>query len=811
MRETRLLILLTMTIVAFAAAPSRAEEQPERVNKLIAVLKSDAGPHEKSDACRELGVYGTKDAVPALAALLTDEKLATVARTGLEAIPDPAVDDALRNALPQVKGNLLAGVINSLGSRRDTKAVEPLAALLSDADAEVAGAAAASLGKIGTPAAAAALQKALPTAPAGVLPAICEGCLRCAEAALADGKRDDAIALYDRLRAVQVPDHIRIAVMRGAIVARGAAGTALAIEQLKSADAGMFSVALRVAHELPGAELTRALTAELGKLPPEKQVLLLQVLGTRRDAAAVPAVLEAAKTGPDSVRVAAIRALTQIGDASALVALVELATSGTGEVARAAQVSIASFSGKEADAAIASLLNQADAKTRGLAVGLVGLRRVASAVPALLKAAEDNDEAVRTASLRVLGDLAGAAELPAMLGLLVKARSPQETQAGESALSAICVRETDREACADKVAACFASAQGAQKAALLRVLRSVGGAKALAAVRAAGGDANAEIKDPALRILCDWATPDALPDVAQLAKTAADPAVKILALRGYLRLITKQDVPAEKKLASLKEAMALAARSDEKKLALAALGETPHPEAAKLIEACLAEDAVKAEAELALLRISQLMAGSSPDETKAALGRLIASSANANLKKQAQTLLQQLEKSGDYVTAWQVAGPYTEDGKDGFALRNVAFPPEKPDAKDVKWAMMPAGAERGGAMYLDLAAVCGAGDNKAAYVRTWVRSDKEQPARFEFGSDDCDKLWLNGTQIHEDAKGGAATPGKFSVNVTLKQGVNTLLMKVTQVSGPWEFCFRICKPDGGKLEGLKIQATPPAE
>ena len=812
MRRTTL-IALTLATAALLARPGEqaaANDAKARQEKLITVLKSDTGLHEKAEACRELGVVGTKDAVPALAALLADEKLSTHARTGLENIPDPAVDDALRGALSQLKGKPLLGVIASVGSRRDTKALERLTALLSDADAEAASAAAAALGKIGTAEAAAALCKALPTG-GPALPAMCEGCLACAEAALAEGKRDEAVALYDKVRAVQTPDHIRIAAMRGAIVARGTAGIPLLIEQLKSTDPGMFAVALRAAHELPGAEATQALAAELDKLPPEKQVPLLQTLGDRGDAAAVPAVAAAVKSGAGNVRVAAVKVLTQLGSPSSLQLLVDLATGGDAEVARAAQTALASFPAKEMDAAIASLLTQADAKTRCMAIELLGQRRVASSIPTLLKTAEDTDEQVRIASLKVLSDLAGAAELPVLLSLLTKAKSPQETQAAESALRGLCVRLGDPDGCADKVVVGLASAQGGAKLALLRALRSIGGAKALAAIRAAAADANAEVKESALRILCEWPSADALPDVAQLAKTSTDPAVKILALRACLRLIPKQDVAAEKKLASLKEALALTARDDERKLALAALGEIPHAEAAAMIEQYLANDAVKAEAENALLRISQLLAGTSPDDARAALNKLIASTANANLKKQAQGLLQQIEKFGDFVTAWQVAGPYVQDGTDGFALRDVVFAPEKPGAKDVTWAMMPPAAERDGAMYLDLAAVCGAGENKCAYVRTWVRSDKEQPAKFEFGTDDCNKVWFNGTQVHADAKGGAAKPGKFNVKVTLKQGVNALLMKVTQVSGPWEFCFRICKADGSKLEGLKIQATPPAE
>lgn len=122
----------------------------EQENKLLEVLKSDAPQKDKVDACRQLGVIGTKDAVPVLAALLADEKLSHMARYALEPIPDPAVDDALRAALGKLKGRQLVGVIGSIGVRRDAKAIDALAKLLKDPDADVAQAAARALGKIGT-------------------------------------------------------------------------------------------------------------------------------------------------------------------------------------------------------------------------------------------------------------------------------------------------------------------------------------------------------------------------------------------------------------------------------------------------------------------------------------------------------------------------------------------------------------------------------------------------------------------------------------------------------------------------------------
>lgn len=141
-------LLFASTVQLFGQTVPPATK--ENVDKLIAVIKSDAPQKEKVDACRQLSVIGTKDAVEPLAALLTDEKLSDMARYGLEPIPDPAVDDALRNALGELKGRLLAGVITSIGVRRDTKAVEALSKLLQDQDSIVVQAAAHALAQLVT-------------------------------------------------------------------------------------------------------------------------------------------------------------------------------------------------------------------------------------------------------------------------------------------------------------------------------------------------------------------------------------------------------------------------------------------------------------------------------------------------------------------------------------------------------------------------------------------------------------------------------------------------------------------------------------
>ncbi len=442
--------LLNFALAAALLAATTAAASAATEAQLLAVLKSNATQKEKVDACRELARVAGKQSVPVLAALLGDEKLSHMARYALETIPDPSVDDALRDALGKLQGRPLLGVIGSLGVRRDAKAVGAIAKLLTNADDKLAQAAARALGQIGTPEAASALSSALrheqtrlkanelfestplPGAPA----AVCEGLFRCAESLAAAGQGAESQAIYDDLRGLRyAPQQVRAGALRGAILARQKEGIPLMLEAIRGKDHVRTAAAARTAMEMPGPEVTAALASELPKLPAEKQVLLIDTLGYRGDASAGPALLALASKGPDNVRLAAIHNLTHLGYTPALTLLAELSLADNAELAAAARACLGSFPGKDADAAILALLAHKEAKVRRLAVEMVGQRNFTQSACSLLKAAADDDESVRIAALNALRDQAGLAELPALLNLLVKARSSAESQAAESALA----------------------------------------------------------------------------------------------------------------------------------------------------------------------------------------------------------------------------------------------------------------------------------------------------------------------------------------------------------------------------------------
>lgn len=182
--------------------------------KLVAMLKDpNSTLFQKAIACKKLSIVGGKDAIPPMAALLGDPKLACYARFGMEPNPDPSVDDAFRAALPKLKGRLQVGVIHSIGFRKDAKALSALSKLIGDPDPEVAGAAAASVGMIGGLQAGKVLEAALKSTPPAVLPVAARACLLCAESVMAIN-RARGLELYTELSATTMPEPVRLAAIR---------------------------------------------------------------------------------------------------------------------------------------------------------------------------------------------------------------------------------------------------------------------------------------------------------------------------------------------------------------------------------------------------------------------------------------------------------------------------------------------------------------------------------------------------------------------------------------------------------------------
>jgi HEAT repeat protein len=642
MSSKRLTVNLTL-ILLFACAPSFGQTIPqntrENAQRLVVVLKSDAAYEEKAAACRQLAAIGTKEAVAPLAALLADEKLSHMARYALETIPDPAVDKALRRELGRSSGKTLIGIIGSLGVRQDARAVPALAALLENPVPEVAQAAARALGQIGSRAAGRALRTALDKAPEGNRLALSEGLFRYAEGA-DKGKSAEARAVFDHLLSLPGPSHVRAGALRAAILSRGQQGLPLLQKHLAAGDFVLFTSAVQTALELPGRETTGTLAAELPRLAPDRQVAVIQVLGKRADPAAAASLAPLAKTADATVRVASIRALTEIADSSAIPILVELTADPVVRVAQAAREGLAAFPGKQADEAVLAMLSGTQTNRRLTALELIELRQLKASVPALLQASRDPEPAIRRNATRAIGKVGSQSDFPALIDLFSAWKEPAELAVAEQALADLAVRSEDREGCATQLVRILPQSDPAHRSGGYRVLSLIGGPTALETVRRGVNESDPSVQSAAVRSLCSWKTADAAPALLALLKDPAHEKDRNLCLRGYLGLAGQPGVSATDRLAMCREAGAFLRTDEDAKLLLSVLGHTPSASALGMVLAYLDNPATRDEAGFAAVSIGEAIVSEKPQEVRSALQRVIASTQNQALIERAKVVVQ---------------------------------------------------------------------------------------------------------------------------------------------------------------------------
>ncbi len=202
---------------AIVAAHDDSALSKDIEGRFVVIIKSDSPRAAKDFSLRALRVIGTDESIPAIAELLTDKDLSHMARYALERNSSPAAAKALREALAKSSGGIKVGLLSSIGDRHDNEAVEAAAKCLVDTDAAVVNAAVHALGDIGSLDAAKALNDFAKSAPDKAKMAVVDARLACAERLLADGKKDEAKAIYQSLAGDDQPKHVRAGAKLGLV------------------------------------------------------------------------------------------------------------------------------------------------------------------------------------------------------------------------------------------------------------------------------------------------------------------------------------------------------------------------------------------------------------------------------------------------------------------------------------------------------------------------------------------------------------------------------------------------------------------
>jgi len=184
---------------------------------------------------------------------------------------------------------------------------------------------------------------------------------------------------------------------------------------------------------------------------------------------------------------------------------------------------------------------------------------------------------------------------------------------------------------------------------LLRALARAGGPDALKAIVDRLEDEDEAVRDQAVRMLSGWPDRSAVPHLKELAKQKDNLRHHVLATRGLVRLGGPQkaqpadpekDQPADPD--ALAEAMGLASRAQEKRLALAALGGVATAQSLALVAPALDDPELAEDAALAAVAIAEKMKDAKKDEVRPTLEKALKQAKSQEVRDRAEKVLKSL-------------------------------------------------------------------------------------------------------------------------------------------------------------------------
>ena len=295
---------------------------------------------------------------------------------------------------------------------------------------------------------------------------------------------------------------------------------------------------------------------------------------------------------------------------------------------------------------IVESLQNDDRQVRVELINSLVARIATSAAKDISKLINDSDQKVRLAALNAVGELGGKTEIVQIIDFLNERENDKDRSGALNALRSICGRLGKESA--DPILVGLKKARKTDRIDLLSLLPLVGTGTALQAVRNAADNQDPNNQDAGIRALARWTDQDAREDLQMLTYKAGKLNHRILAFRGYIRLVKEASTSETDKIKLLRDAVRKAERRQEKVLALSGFGDIHSLESLKQMEQFIDDKDISEEACAVVVKICSNMGAEHKTDIAGALNQVLQITKNDRILGDARELMRQLDIQSEF-------------------------------------------------------------------------------------------------------------------------------------------------------------------
>lgn len=170
-----------------------------------------------------------------------------------------------------------------------------------------------------------------------------------------------------------------------------------------------------------------------------------------------------------------------------------------------------------------------------------------------------------------------------------------------------------------------------------------------------------------------------------------------------------------------------------------------------------------------------------------------------------------LEDGLGFMRSWRVLGPFDDENKVGFDAVN---PPETGPAFEgtfegkghsVTWRPVPGPVERG---VVPLDQMLDPSEKVAGYALSFIRVEQDTACVLRGSYNEAYKLWVDGDLVASRKLYNGRALDQFADPCTLRRGWNSVLVKVCNQDGGWNFALRVTDARGQAVKGWTATSDP---